>query len=374
MHELYLGLISGTSMDAVDTALVDLSEPDIPRIVATCDQPYPPSIRENIVRILSDPDQIGLATFGEIDGQIGAVFADAANALIRGREIASDQIRAVGSHGQNVHHAPNASPPFSLQLGDPSIIAERTGITTVADFRRRDMAAGGQGAPLAPALHQALFSTADETRCVLNLGGIANITLLPADPNQPVSGFDTGPANALMDAWAHWHLDAAFDRDGAWARSDEVDDALLQRLMRDPYFRKSPPKSTGKEYFNLAWLRDHLESLPHTPEPAAVQRTLCELTVRTVAQAILGLKHHTDRILICGGGAHNALLREGLEEALHPKPVEETGAYGIDVDHVESCAFAWLAMRTMKGLAGNLPSVTGARREVVLGGIYPASR
>src|SRR5690625_4979775 len=202
MQDLYLGLISGTSMDAVDAALVDLSEPASPSLVASSEQPYPPSVREDIVRILSDPDKIGLTTLGVIDGQIGTAFAEAANALIRRCGITSDQVRAIGSHGQNLYHAPNASPPFSLQLGDPNVIAERTGITTVADFRRRDMAAGGQGAPLAPALHQALFGAADETRCVVNLGGIANITLLPSAPGQPVSGFDTGPANALMDAWA----------------------------------------------------------------------------------------------------------------------------------------------------------------------------
>ena len=282
----------------------------------------------------------------------------------------SAEVRAIGSHGQTIAHHPRALHPCTVQIGDPNVIAERTRITTVADFRRRDLAAGGEGAPLACAFHRAAMSRPDRQRAVVNIGGIANITILPADGD--VTGFDSGPGNTLMDGWAERHLGVDMDRDGAWASAGRVDETLLGRLRADPYFEKAPPKSTGREYFNLNWLEGRLHSERRTLPPEDVQSTLCALSAATIAHGIEEFAGREAEVLVCGGGAHNPALMEALRQRLPARKLETTAAAGIGPDWVEAAAFAWLARQTLCGMPGNLPAVTGARRSVVLGAIHPA--
>ncbi len=367
---LYIGLMSGTSVDGVDAALVDLSAAATPRLLAACTYPLPEDLRTDLLAAGQNALATTVDTLGELDHRVGLAFAEAAQAVLGDAGLDRRQVTAIGSHGQTLYHAPEGRYPFTLQIGDPNLIAARTGITTVADFRRRDIALGGQGAPLVPAFHQALFQNPDENRCAINIGGIANVTLLPRS-SAPVTGFDTGPGNALMDLWSVRHLGRAFDEDGRWAAGAGVDEVLLQQMLDDPFFRRSPPKSTGRDYFNAAWLDRKLDSLVPPPSPALVQRTLCALTARTIADAIDRFGPGDERIVLCGGGARNTTLRRDLCAALHPRVVTDADSFGIAAEWVEACAFAWLAMRTLAGLAGNVPSVTGARAAVVLGGIYP---
>jgi len=363
---LFLGLISGTSMDGVDAALVRRRRGTVELVAANTTR-YPPDLARTLVTASSGRGSC--EELGALDVALGDCFAAAANALLAGAGVAADAVTAVGSHGQTLYHAPDAAYPFSLQIGDPNIIAARTGITTVADFRRRDLALGGQGAPLVPAFHHALFYSDSENRCVVNIGGIANITLLAKDGTR-VTGFDTGPGNALLDQWAAAHLGKPFDEEGRWARTGHVLEMLLQQLANDPFFRRPPPKSTGREYFSPGWLRRQLEALTTPPSPADVQRTLCELTAQTIASAIDRFGPGDERVLLCGGGARNPVLAEAIAQALAPRPVTRTDDYGLQADWVEGCAFAWLAMRTINGQPGNLPAVTGAREAAVLGGVY----
>lgn len=370
---LYIGLISGTSMDAVDAVLLDLAQADTPRLAATHAEPPEASLRDDLLALSQDVAGVSLAKLGELDQRVGHWFADAALKLLEHAGTRPDAVRGIGSHGQTVHHAPDAPYPFSMQLGEPSVIAARTGIATVAHPRGADIAAGGQGAPLVPAFHHRVFRHAGENRAILNLGGIANLTLLPATADEDdtrVLGFDTGPGNALLDTWAAEHLGDPQDTDGRWATTGRVHEDLLNLMLQEPYFQKSPPKSTGREYFHLAWLRGQLASLEGLPNPADVQRTLCELTALSVATALDEYGPGDERVLLCGGGARNPVLRERLEALLAPRAIAETGDYGVPADWVEAAALAWLAMRTLTGLPGNLPSVTGAREAVVLGGIY----
>ena len=330
---------------------------------------YAPALRAELFRLITRSQDVSLDEVGALDTAIGEAFAAAALQLLREANLSGAEITAIGSHGQTLRHQPSGAHPFTWQIGNPDIIAERTGITTVADFRRRDVAAGGEGAPLAPALHQAVLGSATETRAVLNIGGIGNVTWLPPD-GVPV-GFDTGPGNCLMDGWSDRHRGIAFDRDGEWAASGRVDSQLLQLLLSEPYFRKPPPKSTGRELFNLGWLDSHLSQLKVALSPADVQSTLCELTALSLATACQQLGH-AQRALLCGGGAHNQELRRRLESQLAGTVVATTAAFNLDPDYVEAAAFAWLASRTLAGLPGNLPAVTGARHRVVLGSIHPA--
>jgi anhydro-N-acetylmuramic acid kinase len=283
------------------------------------------------------------------------------------------QILAIGSHGQTVRHAPRVPEPYTVQLGNPSLLAELTDIVTVADFRRRDMAAGGQGAPLAPAFHAAFFRHSDEARVIVNIGGMANITVLPASPEHPVKGFDTGPGNVLLDAWAKRHLGIPLDQNGAWGGGGQALSDLLDCCLRDPYFALPPPKSTGREYFNLEWLEQKLISWGKTAAPRNVQATLVRLTACTVAADIRRHAPETRRVLICGGGVHNQALMGVLQNQLNPMYVQSTADLKIDPDYLEAIGFAWLAKRTLEGLPGNLPEVTGARGLRILGGVYPAS-
>jgi len=364
---LYIGLISGTSADGIDAALVQF-EQNVPALVHALTHPWPDALRAQILRVAQGETKLDLYAYGRLDVAIGHVFADAAHALLKQSDTSPALVRAIGSHGQTIRHRPSGEYPFTLQIGDASVIAERNNIDVVADFRRADVAAGGQGAPLLPALHAMLLAHPGHTRVVLNLGGIANITVLSASGN--VLGFDTGPANGLLDAWCLRHRGEAFDRDGAFAASGRVDEALLATLLNDPYFALPPPKSTGREHFHLAWLDAQLGSM--TLSPADVQATLLELTARSVTNAIAQRANDATDVLICGGGVHNGVLMQRLRALLQPRMLHSTADYGVDPDYLEATAFAWLARQRLLGLPGNLPAVTGASGPRVLGAIYPA--
>lgn len=358
--------MSGTSMDGIDAILVSFPDRKI-RIHATHSIPYPDHIRERLASLSQNhgaPDELG-----ELDHLVGSLFADATAGVLKKSGLTKDEVRAVGSHGQTIRHQPEGSAPFTLQIGDPTLIAERTGITTVADFRRRDLAAGGQGAPLVPAFHRAFFADDRADRCILNLGGIANLTHLPADTSQPVTGFDTGPANALMDAWCKHQTGQAFDKGGAWASEGKVDQSLLSDMLSDAYFQRPPPKSTGTERFNLDWVQTNLARHPKV-SAADVQRTLLELTIITIAQQLPQRPDLT--IFACGGGANNSFLMRELQRTCSPCKVTTTSEIGLDTQWVEPSAFAWLAKQTLSRLPGNLPEVTGAKGERILGAVYYA--
>ena len=365
--ELYLGLISGTSADGIDAALVRFDDAGACQLVAGRTFAWDPALRARLVALGQGGDAHSLDELGALDVRVAAAFADAALALVADAGLAPGAVRALGSHGQTVRHRPEAAHPFTWQLGDGNVIAERTGIATVADFRRRDVAAGGHGAPLVPAFHAALLHDPAEDRAVLNLGGIANYTLLPAQG--AVRGFDTGPANALLDAWCERHTGQSFDRDGAFAARGRIDGALLGRLLDEPWFAQPPPKSSGREQFQLRWLEERLTG---RERPEDVQATLLELTAATVADALLAQQPRTRRVLACGGGVHNPRLLERIAARLPDATLESTAAHGLDPDFVEAMAFAWLARETLAGRPGNLPAVTGARGPRVLGVVYPA--
>jgi anhydro-N-acetylmuramic acid kinase len=365
--ELYIGLMSGTSMDGIDAALVRLEDDRI-ELADSLHHPWPEALIADI-RAMAAGGSTSLDRLGRLDAAVGEAFAAAALNLLQQNSLAANEVSAIGSHGQTLCHGPLGPHPYSLQIGDPNRIAEQTGITTVADFRRRDIAAGGQGAPLVPAFHRAFLHSAEENRVVLNIGGIANITLLPAAENSAVTGYDTGPGNCLMDRWIGRHRQQHYDAGGAWAAEGQLQPELLWRLLEDPYFSQPPPKSTGTEYFTLDWL---LQRLPADISPVDVQATLAGLTARSIADAIRDSQPDTERLLICGGGIHNQRLMLLLDIELPGITVESTAQHGMDPDWVEAMAFAWLARQTLKKKPGNLPTVTGAGHSRVLGGIYQA--
>ncbi len=366
---IYMGLMSGTSMDAVDAALADIEDGGC-RLLDYRQYPLPATLKTRLQATRSAQVAIGVREYGELDHELGLLFADAARHLLRESGIPATEVHAIGSHGQTLLHRPDETHPFTLQAADPNIIAARTGITTVADFRRMDMAAGGQGAPLAPAFHACLFQQADKDRAVLNIGGIANLTLLPATGDKPVIGFDCGPGNALLDDWILQHKGLSFDQDGAWAASGTVLPELLDVLRRDEYFQRPPPKSSGRDYFNRDWLRPRLRLIGRPVPAEDVQASLLELSCCTIADALDDYLPGCTELLVCGGGARNPVLMRGLATRLPQMRVRTTAAIGLDPDSIEALAFAWLAQRRLQALPGNIPSVTGADREVVLGGIY----
>lgn len=369
MSEYYLGLMSGTSVDGIDAALLNFDD-DRPTLLYARTFDWPESLRQRILQILADPNAVTVRALGQLHAAIGEQFGNVALAATEAAQVQRDRIAAIGSHGQTLYHAPDGEHPFSMQSGDANRIAEITGITTVADFRGRDIAAGGQGAPLVPAFHRAVFYDPDVSRAILNIGGIANLTLLPKSGG-PVLGFDTGPGNGLMDAWHQTHHQSRFDRDGCWAGTGSINQAILERLLDQPYFKQPPPKSTGRELFNLRWLETVLTSTGSAAPDEDVQRTLLELTAVTVAEALKRYAPDTQQVLVCGGGVHNRLLMERLSGVMAPADVMSTERYGLHPDWVEAAAFAWLAKQTLAGKPGNLPEVTGAKRSVVLGAIYP---
>jgi anhydro-N-acetylmuramic acid kinase len=365
MPAYYIGLMSGTSMDGIDAALVRLGSQRVD-LIATRERAYAETLRHALRQAVATPVDQPIDNLGALDRQVGECFRDAAIELLADSGLAAQDVVAIGSHGQTVRHQPDGLRPYTLQIGNPDLIAQGTGITTVADFRSADIAAGGQGAPLVPPFHDWLFGRGESGRVILNIGGIANITILEQD-DAPVRGFDTGPGNTLLDQWSLRHRGEPFDRDGAWAATGTNSPDLLARLLDYAYFRLDPPKSTGVEEFNLAWLAHFdVETLP----PADVQATLAELSARTVADDIARHAQDTRELFVCGGGARNLDLMKRLRRNLPEIQIETTAVAGLDPDWVEAVAFAWLAMRTMNGETGNLPSVTGASRKVVLGTIH----
>lgn len=362
MSHLYVGLISGTSADGIDAALVDFSQPQ-PKFIGGHYTAFDDELQQTILE-LNQPGFNEINRLGDLDVLLGKEFAYAVNSLLKKHDVTAKEVRAIGSHGQTVRHHPTRQ--FTLQIADPNIIAAETGITTVADFRRRDMAHGGQGAPLVPALHHTLLATSKNDRVVVNIGGVANITFLPADTTLQVIGFDTGPGNNLQNAWMQKHHQQPYDKNGEWAASGKVNTVLLKSLLNDPYFFMPSPKSTGPEYFNLGWLEKYLS---RSIKPVDVQATLVELTAQTIIDSI---KKHcsSGEILICGGGVHNKQLMNRLTVLAKPFSVQSTTAFGIDPDWVEAIAFAWLAKQTLEKKPGNIMTVTGARQPAVLGGVY----
>ena len=366
MAALFIGLMSGTSMDGIDAALLDLSSSRT-AILATLNHPYPAQLHKQLEAALTLTKPLH-ADLMALNNEVGECFASAANALLRESGVDASAVIAIGSHGQTIRHEPDIANPYSLQIGSPTIIAARTGIDVVADFRRADIEAGGQGAPLAPAFHKAVFATSDENRVALNLGGIANITTLAADASVAVTGFDTGPASTLMDYWAQQHLNTPMDENGRWAAGGEIDRTLLNNMLADSYFSMAPPKSTGREYFNTHWLNGFITD---SQIPAqSIQTTLCELSAKSIADAVHNFARGTHRVIVCGGGARNDYLMTRLHANLPGIVVDSAALHGIDPDWVEAAAFAWLAQRRLDEKAGNLPSVTGADRPMLLGDIY----
>ncbi|QSX34682.1 anhydro-N-acetylmuramic acid kinase [Shewanella avicenniae] len=364
---LYIGLMSGTSMDGVDAALVQFSEGQ-PTLLACHTEDYPQHLYKGLQR-LCQPGSDEINRLGRLDRVVGQVFAKAVNALLAKADVAAEQIIAIGSHGQTVRHMPNLEVGFTLQIGDPNTIAVETGIDVIADFRRKDIALGGQGAPLVPAFHQQIFAKAGVNRMIMNIGGIGNVTWLPSDGSQ-VLGYDTGPGNTLVDAWIQQVKQEPFDRDGAWAASGITSVPLLTQLLSHPYFLQPAPKSTGRELFNQAWLEQQLSEFSMLSEED-IQSTLLDLTCHSIAGEVTKLSN-AGEIYVCGGGALNGELMRRLQALLPNYTLDSTSALGIDPKWVEGIAFAWLAMRHVAGLPANLPAVTGAAREAVLGARFPA--
>jgi len=368
--ELYLGLISGTSMDAVDAALVQVTASSV-HTIATSSTPYPVALRSRLFRAIAPECRLSLHDFALLDHEVGASFARAARDLLRSTHTPVQAVRAIGSHGQTLRHAGRAQPAYTMQIGNPALIAARLGLLTVADFRRADIAYGGEGAPLVPAFHAAVFSDTERSRAVLNIGGIANVTVIPCGSPTPVFGFDTGPGNCLLDDWIHLHQQRTFDEDGRWAASGTVNSTLLASMLEDPYFRQPAPKSTGREIFNREFVRRHIDAtLTSEPAAADVQATLVELTVESIARALEALPSiQIGEVLACGGGTRNTYLQYRLRTRFAPLPLRSTADLGIDPDFVEAATFAWLAFKRLHDQPVIL-TTTSTPREVLLGALY----
>ncbi len=365
-HEYYIGLMSGTSMDSVDAVLADFTATS--PLLGSYRLPFPEALRAELVALCA-PGPNEIVRMGQAERAVAELFALAVHGLLQQQQLSGNAIQAIGSHGQTIRHHPELG--FSLQIGDPNLLAERTSCTVVADFRRRDIAAGGQGAPLVPAFHAALWRQPGQHRCILNLGDIANITWLDARPERPVTGFDTGPANLLMDAWMQRHCHCSMDQDGRFARSGQLLPALLAELLRHPYFLLPPPKSTGRETFNLNWVDQCLTSLSlRGTAPEDVMRTLLELTALSATESIASQSPQGE-LIVCGGGAYNRFLLERLQALLPHYQTRLSSCFGIAPEWVEALAFAWLARRRLQQQSSNLPEVTGASGLRCLGGIYP---
>ncbi|MFC0309481.1 anhydro-N-acetylmuramic acid kinase [Gallibacterium trehalosifermentans] len=367
MSSLYIGIMSGTSLDGIDIALVDFSAAQ-PQMLASQFSPMPESLRQDLTQLMQG--NTTLQQLGEIEHRLSLCYIEEVNKLLSQANLSSQQITAIGCHGQTVWHAPQCAFPFTMQLVDGNLLAAKTGITTITDFRRKDMAYGGQGAPLVPAFHQAIFTNSACFTVVLNIGGMSNITLLP--PNDSVTGYDTGPGNTLLDNWIQLHQGKHFDENGIWASQGTVHQTLLDHCLREHYFQQLPPKSTGRELFNLSWLQQQLSLFPDIPA-VDVQATLLELTVQSIVQQLpIPETHVPAQLLVCGGGARNPLIMQRLQALLPQWQVCTTNDKGIDSDFVEAAAFAWLAYRTIQHQSGNVPEVTGASRAAVLGAIHLA--
>jgi anhydro-N-acetylmuramic acid kinase len=360
---LAIGIMSGTSLDGADAVLADFSSSP-PACLASCSIPFPGGLRQALLA-LSAPGGDGLDAAGACAVQLADLYAQATSRVLAEARLAPREVGVIGCHGQTVRHRPDRG--YTIQLNDAARLAEKTGIDVVADFRSRDVAAGGQGAPLVPAFHDAMFRHPSLHRAVVNIGGIANVSSLR--PGQPVTGFDTGPGNVLMDGWIRRHREADYDRDGHWAATGRVDAGLLARLGADPFFASTPPRSTGRELFNAEWLEARLGL---APDPADVQATLLELTATSIVDAIWRFCGPADEIYLCGGGARNAGLAARIGELATPCPVRPTDALGVPTGHVEAMAFAWLAMKFVRREPLDLGHVTGAAHPCLLGALYPA--
>jgi anhydro-N-acetylmuramic acid kinase len=372
---LCIGLMSGTSLDGVDAVLADFSGAR-PAVRGAVYAAFRPELRAALLALqVPGPDELHRAAVAA--NALVDCYAAAVSALLRDTGVGAGEVAAIGAHGQTVRHRPAEG--YTWQINNPARLAEVTGIAVVADFRSRDVAAGGQGAPLVPAFHAALLQDPRRHRIVINIGGIANITNLPpGSPGRGVTGWDTGPGNVLLDAWCERHRHEPFDRDGAWAASGIARQELLQRFLAEPYFTKDPPKSTGRDLFNAGWLDARLQG---GERPSDVQATLLSLTAETIARDAIRHCAGASQILVCGGGTRNTALMRGLAAALSAsdqtnsgkgRSVQTTDEFGVPANQIEALAFAWLARRTLRGEAGNLPAVTGARGERVLGAVYPA--
>ncbi len=370
MGGLFIGLMSGTSLDGVDGVLINASGPPPIQVLSHAHAPFPEGLRQQFLALhtpaideLHQTQKAGLA--------LARLYADVVAELLRLSGVTAGDVKAIGAHGQTIRHRPllDGGIGYTLQVNQAALLAELSGITVVADFRSRDIAAGGQGAPLVPAFHQALWAHPQRQVAVLNLGGIANLSLL--NPHQALLGFDTGPGNMLLDAWHQRHRGGPYDPQGAWAASGLCHPGLLADLLAEPYFHAPAPKSTGRDLFHMAWLEQHLHAHPTISAPD-VQATLLELTAQTCTRALLTHMPHPQELVVCGGGALNLALMQRLAQCLAPCPVLSSADKGLHPAQVEAAAFAWLAHRTLSGLPGNAPSVTGARGPRILGAIYPA--
>ncbi len=364
---LYIGVMSGSSLDGIDVALTTINNSQC-NVLATHFQAYTRAIKQSLLA-LHFPSENELDKSALMANQLARLYAEAVNTLLAKNNLSPNEITAIGCHGQTIRHQPKVGDGvgYTIQLGNNALLAEVTNITVVGDFRSRDLAAGGQGAPLVPAFHRAVFSHSDKNRAIVNIGGIANITYL-AKTGETI-GFDSGPGNMLLDHWVKSKLGQEYDADGKWAATGRTQEQLLNRLLSDAYFALPPPKSTGRDLLNQDWLLRHLANETYQPEDVA--RTLVELTSRTICQAIEQYCPHVDEVYLCGGGAHNRLLNDILQSSLHPIPVLTTDALGVNVDWVEAAAFAWLAKQTLDHMPSNLPAVTGAAGLRILGAIYP---
>lgn len=364
MSDYYIGLLSGTSMDAIDAAIIDF-EHATPKLITTYALPIPEEVKRKI-RSLCFPGDNEINRLGQLDRELGKLFAKAALIVCEQGNIKPTQIKAIGSHGQTIRHMPHSDNGFTLQIADPNTIAAETKITTIADFRRKDIALGGQGAPLAPAFHKYLFRNETRDTFIINIGGIANLTYLPKDPTKEVIGLDTGPGNCLMDAWCQKYFNCNFDKNGEIAKQELLNEHLLDSLLKDDYFQRALPKSTGLEYFNLSWLTKHTNALDKKP----MLRTLVELSAKTIANDILKINPQASTIYLCGGGALNAFLIQRISHHAPQHQVKLTDDKGIPATWLEAMLFAWLAKQHAEKKPGSLPSVTGAKQQAVLGASY----
>ena len=371
---LYIGIMSGTSLDGIDVALASF-EHDACQLVATHFLAYEPALK-NALLALHTPSENELERSILLGNELATLYAKAVNALLINANLQPNDIAAIGCHGQTIRHKPRIDNGigYTVQIGNASLLAELTGISVVADFRSRDIAAGGQGAPLVPAFHQALFASQNVNRAIVNIGGIANITYLAktsqALTDIKVLGFDSGPGNMLLDSWTKLKINQDYDKNGEWAATGVVLQALLSSMLAEPYFALPPPKSTGRDLFNDDWLKQH-QLYPHL-RPQDVARTLVALTAQSITNAIMRDCNNVEEVYVCGGGARNTLLMATLKAMMNGRKVATTEELGIGVDWLEAVAFAWLAKQTMNNKSSNMPSVTGAKGLRVLGAIYPA--
>lgn len=362
---LYAGLMSGTSMDGIDAALIEMPGN---KLVWGITKKYSAALKERIERCIA-VDSLSLAEFCQLNTLIGKEFADAVNELLSMAKVMPEDIIAIGSHGQTLAHNPRDAIPYTLQLGCGHTISELTQITVVADFRTRDLVNGGEAAPFAPLYHQELFSKANSDVAVVNIGGISNITFISSQT--PTQGWDIGPGNCLMDAWIQRNQGNLYDKDGVWAQQGQIIAPLLTQLLADPFFKLAPPKSIGKEYYSLAWLGQYLRP---DYEPASIQATLTAFTAHVIADAVLDSKREITALYLCGGGTHNKTLFHNLHTLLPKVAVKSVADLGVNPDYLEAMLFAWLAAQTINSQAVNLTKITGSKAPAILGAIYPFTK